>query len=45
MVFEKTPGWLDWYDTAESQALLGYQRTTFADYCALLAKAVEEAIG
>ena len=43
--YRSEPGWLDWYDTAESQALLGYQRTTFADYCTLLAKAVEEAVG
>ncbi len=42
--YQPKPGWLDWYDTAESRALLGYQRTTFQAYCALLARAIEEAL-
>ena len=38
------PGWLDWYDTAESQALLAYQQTTFQGYLAQLARAIEDAL-
>jgi nucleoside-diphosphate-sugar epimerase len=30
--FTQEPYYLDWYDTARSQALLKYQRKTFADY-------------
>jgi len=30
--FTQEPYYLDWYDTAESQELLRYQRRTFADY-------------
>jgi nucleoside-diphosphate-sugar epimerase len=30
--FTRQPYYLDWYDTGSSQALLGYQRRTFADY-------------
>lgn len=44
-VFSDTPGWFDWYDTAESQALLKYQNTSYADFIALLRKAAEEAFG
>jgi nucleoside-diphosphate-sugar epimerase len=42
--YQTRVGWLDWYDTAESEALLGYQRTSFPDYCHLLARAIEEAL-
>ena len=30
--FTKEPYYLDWYDTAKSQKLLGYQNRSFADY-------------
>ncbi len=30
--FTKEPYYLDWYDTSKSEALLQFQRTTFADY-------------
>lgn len=30
--FTKTPYYLDWYDTGESQELLRFQQKTFADY-------------
>jgi nucleoside-diphosphate-sugar epimerase len=40
-----TPGWCDWYETTDSQAILGYQDTTFPAFLDLLAKAVEEALG
>ena len=39
------PGWLDWYDTAESATVLGYQRTPFLEYRELLARAIEAAVG
>ncbi len=42
--FMDTPGWFDWYDTEESQAILGYQETSFPLFLDLLAKAVEEAL-
>ncbi len=43
--FSETPGWFDWYDTAESQALLNYQRTPFPEFVAQLRRAAEEAFG
>jgi nucleoside-diphosphate-sugar epimerase len=42
--YEK-PGWLDWYDTAESRAILSYQNTSFDDFHAMLRAAMEEALG
>lgn len=44
-VFSDRPGWFDWYDTAESQALLEYQNTPFPDFIAQLRQAAEEAFG
>ena len=41
--YEK-PGWLDWYDTAESQAILEYQNTSFDDFHVMLRAAMEEAM-
>ena len=41
--YEK-PGWLDWYDTDESQAILGYQNTSFDDFHSMLRSAMEEAL-
>jgi hypothetical protein len=35
---------LDWYDTEESQRLLGYQETTFDRFHQMLREAVEEAL-
>jgi len=43
--FSDTPGWFDWYDTSESQALLKYQKTPFSEFVAQLRKAAEEAFG
>lgn len=42
--FFSTPGWLDWYDTTESQQLFRYQNTSLTKFHKLLAKAVEEAL-
>jgi nucleoside-diphosphate-sugar epimerase len=30
--FQKQPGWCDWYDTEESERILGYQRTPYRAY-------------
>jgi len=38
------PGAFDWYDTTESQALLGYQRTGFEQFLALLDEAIAQAL-
>ena len=42
--YEK-PGWLDWYDTTGSQAVLHYQNTSFDDFHTMLKAAMEEALG
>jgi UDP-glucose 4-epimerase len=39
------PGTFDWYDTAASQAWLGYQRTSFDRFGELLDQAVARALG
>jgi nucleoside-diphosphate-sugar epimerase len=39
------PGTFDWYETGVSQALLGYQQTSFEELGALLDAAVEQALG
>ncbi len=30
--FQKQPGWCDWYDTDESERILGYQKTSYRVY-------------
>lgn len=42
MHFQDRPGWLNWYDTSASQALLKYQNTSWADFLDQLRAAVEE---
>jgi len=42
--YEK-PGWLDWYDTAQSQSLLHYQNTSFDGFHGMLKAAMEAALG
>lgn len=44
MGFQDHPGWLNWYDTSESQALLNYQRTSLDAFFGELESAVEEAL-
>lgn len=44
MRFMDRPGWLNWYDTTESQMLLNYQKTSMADFFQQLKIAVEEAL-
>ena len=33
-VYRETPGWVDWYDTEESQRILRYQNRSYQDYLA-----------
>jgi UDP-glucose 4-epimerase len=42
--FLDRPGWLDWYDTTESQAVLNYQNTTFDEFHKQLRAAMEAAL-
>jgi len=44
MEFQDRPGWLNWYDTSESQTLLNYQKTSLDGFFKELEKAVEEAL-
>jgi len=44
MSFLDRPGWLNWYDTGESQALLEYQQTTLDAFFEELAAVVAEAL-
>jgi nucleoside-diphosphate-sugar epimerase len=37
----ENPGWVDWYDTEESQRLLDYQQHSYASYLDTLRQAVE----
>lgn len=43
--YSEQPGSFDWYDTEASQAILGYQRTSFERYIELLEAAIDEAMG
>ena len=42
--FQSRPGWFDWYDTAESQKILCYQKTSFETFEKQMRKAAEEAM-
>jgi UDP-glucose 4-epimerase len=44
MGFLDRPGWLNWYDTSDSQALLGYQKTSLDVFFGQLESAVKEAL-
>ncbi len=43
--YSERPGYFDWYDSGESQAILGYQQTPFERYVELLDQAIEDALG
>jgi len=43
--FYEKPGWLDWYDTDESQAILKYQNTSFDKFHKMLKAAMDAALG
>jgi nucleoside-diphosphate-sugar epimerase len=40
--YSEEPGWFDWYDTEEGEAVLGYQNTTPRMFLAQLSQAVDE---
>jgi nucleoside-diphosphate-sugar epimerase len=40
MDFQERPGWLNWYDTTDSQTLLDYQRTSLGEFFRQLEAAV-----
>ena len=42
--YSERPGYFDWYDTGQSQAVLGYQQTSFERYLELLDEAIEAAL-
>jgi nucleoside-diphosphate-sugar epimerase len=41
-VFRQEPGWVDWYDTMESQRLLQYQHTPYETYLSQIQAIVEQ---
>ena len=43
--YRQTPWWSDWYDTAEAQALLNYQHTSFPEFLEQLDQAILAALG
>jgi nucleoside-diphosphate-sugar epimerase len=43
--YRQTPWWSDWYDTAEAQALLNYQHTSFPEFLEQLDRAILDALG
>jgi UDP-glucose 4-epimerase len=43
--YRQTPWWSDWHDTAEAQALLNYQHTSFPEFLEQLDQAILEALG
>jgi nucleoside-diphosphate-sugar epimerase len=44
MTFLNRPGWLNWYNTIESQKLLNYQQTSLEEFFSQLKTAVDEAL-
>lgn len=43
--YSERPGYFDWYDTDESQAVLRYQQTSFRQFLTLLEEAIEAVLG
>jgi nucleoside-diphosphate-sugar epimerase len=43
--FRDTPGWVDWYDTQESQQLLNYQNTPYETFLAQVKAEVDRLMG
>jgi nucleoside-diphosphate-sugar epimerase len=43
--FRATPGWVDWYDTQESQRLLAYQYTPYETFLAQIKAEVDRLMG
>ena len=40
--YSEQPGWFDWYDTEDGQALLRYQNTTPEKFLKQLSQAVDD---
>lgn len=40
--YQVGPSWFDWYDSAESDAILGYQRTSYEEFLRQLRQVAEE---
>ena len=40
--FQDKPGWCDWYDTEESQRVLGYQQTSYQTYLQQLSNEIQQ---
>ena len=40
--FQDKPGWCDWYDTEESQRVLGYQQTSYQEYLQQLSNEIQQ---
>lgn len=43
--FQDHPGWCDWYDTTESQRILGYQNTSYKTYLQQLRAELQRLMG
>ena len=43
--YRDTPGWMDWYDTEESQRILGYQNRSYQHYMGQMQAIIEEMMG
>jgi nucleoside-diphosphate-sugar epimerase len=43
--FRDSPGWVDWYDTQESQQLLRYQRTPYGTFLAQIEAEIAQLMG
>ena len=41
-VYRDTPGWMDWYDTEESQRILGYQNRSYQHYIGEMQAIIQE---
>lgn len=42
--FQDKPGWCDWYDTEDSQRVLGYQQTSYQAYLQQLSNEIQQMI-
>ena len=40
--YRETPGWMDWYDTEESQSILGYQNRSYQHYIGEMQAIIQE---
>ena len=40
--YRDTPGWMDWYDTKDSQCILGYQNRSYQHYIGEMQAIIQE---